>query len=84
MQYLYTENIKTLLREILKIKYVKRYTIHKCELGKKSVLAIKISTVSKVICERRERGRIETLDDEEGTQLLGCDSDQLKPRWLGE
>ena len=50
----------------------------------KSVLVIKISDVSKLICERRETGRIETLDDEEGTQLPGCDSDQLKPRWPGE
>lgn len=50
----------------------------------KSVLVIKISVVSKLICERREMGRIETLDDEEGTQLQGCDSDQLKPRWPEE
>ena len=61
---------------------MKRYTMF--VNWEKSVLVIKISDVSKLICERKETGRIETLDDEEGTQLPGCDSDQLKPRWPGE
>lgn len=61
---------------------MKRYTMF--VNWEKSVLVIKISIVSKLICERREMGRIETLDDEEGTQLQGCDSDQLKPRWPEE